>query len=46
MSRSVGQVAERLYEWSLREAALEVQRGFSLVGLVQGENAEKYIRFF
>ncbi|MGB2626922.1 MAG: hypothetical protein WAK20_09030 [Candidatus Acidiferrum sp.] len=30
----------------MREAALEVQRGFSLVGLVQGENAEKYIRFF
>ena len=46
MPRSIQDIAERLYEWSLREAAREVQRGFSLVGLVQGQNAEKYVRFF
>jgi hypothetical protein len=46
MARSIESIAERLYEWSLREAAREVQRGFSLVGLVQGKNAEKYVRFF
>jgi hypothetical protein len=39
-------IAERLYEWSLREAAREMERKFSLVRLVKGENAEKYVRFF
>jgi len=46
MSLSLENVAERLYQWSLNEAVREVQRGFSLVGLVHGQNAEKYVRFF
>ena len=39
-------IAERLYEWSLRAAAREVECGFSLVRLVRSQNAEKYVRFF
>jgi hypothetical protein len=46
MSLSLEGIAERLYEWSLREAAREVEREFLLVRLVKGKNAEKYIRFF
>ena len=46
MSISLEEIAERLYEWSLIEAAHEVERKFPLVRLVKGANAEKYLRFF
>jgi hypothetical protein len=46
MSISLEEIAERLYEWSLIEAAREVERKFPLVRLVRGANAEKYLRFF
>lgn len=39
-------VAEKLYDWSLREAARELNRDLRLVKTVKGRNAEKYIRYF
>lgn len=46
MTTALEGIAERLYEWSLREATREVEREFSHVRLVKGANAERYIRFF
>ena len=39
-------VAEKLFDWSLRETSCELERNLSLVGCVKGTNAEKYVRFF
>jgi hypothetical protein len=43
---SLQDVAERLYDWSLREASSEFERNYAFVDSVRGANAEKYVRFF
>jgi hypothetical protein len=44
LSREI--IAKRIYDWSFVDAERELQEGFPFVGLVKGENAEKYLRFF